>query len=290
MGSEGWPLPATLTLPKGDGLFPAVVLVHGSGPNDRDETIGPNKPFKDLAWGLATRGIAVLRYEKRTKQYPLKCAEMIENFTVDDEAVDDALTAIEALRGEERIDRERIFVLGHSLGGMLAPRIGTRDGKLAGLVLLAANTRNLPDMLLDQVRYIASLDGKIDDTEAKQIEEAEELVRKVKELDMAENEIVLGASKAYWEDLMEYDPVKTAKELSLPILILQGERDYQVTLEDFEGWKQGLTGEKVEFKTYPGLNHLFIFGIGKSTPAEYLKASNVEQIVIEDIAEWVKKH
>jgi hypothetical protein len=278
-------------MPKGNGPFPAVVLVHGSGSNDRDETVGPNKPFKDLAWGLASRGIAVLRYEKRTKQYPLKCAEMIENFTVDDETIDDALTAIEVLRGEERIDRERIFVLGHSLGGMLAPRIGTRDGKLAGLVLLAANTRNLPDMLLDQVRYIASLDGKIDDTEAKQIEEIEELVRKVKELDMAGGEIVLGASKAYWEDLMKYNPVKAARGSSLPMLILQGERDYQVTLEDFEGWREGLAGrENVEFKTYPDLNHLFMFGIGKSTPAEYQKASNVDQIVIEDIVEWVKRH
>jgi hypothetical protein len=278
-------------MPKGNGPFPVVVLVHGSGPNDRDETIGPNKPFKDLAWGLATRGIAVLRYEKRTKQYPLKCAEMIENFTVEDETIDDALTAIEVLREEEKIDRERIFVLGHSLGGMLAPRIGARDEKLAGLILLAGNTRDLPDMILDQVRYLASLDDRIDDTEAKQIEEIEELVRKVKELDMAGGEIVLGASKAYWEDLMKYNPVKAARGSSLPMLILQGERDYQVTLEDFEGWREGLAGrENVEFKTYPDLNHLFMFGIGKSTPAEYQKASNVDQIVIEDIVEWVKRH
>jgi hypothetical protein len=280
-----------LTLPKGDGPFPVVVLVHGSGPNDSDETIGPNKPFKDLAWGLASRGIAVLRYEKRTKQYPLRCTEMIENFTVDDEAVDDALTAIEVLREEEKIDQERIFVLGHSLGGMLAPRIGVRDGKLAGIILLAGNTRNLPDMIMDQVQYIASLDGKIDNAEAKQIEEAEELVRKVKELDMAENEIVLGASKAYWEDLMEYDPVKTAKELSLPMLILQGERDYQVTLEDFNGWKEGLgRRENVTFKLYENLNHLFMSGRGVPSPAEYQIAGNVGQIVVENIAEWVKKH
>lgn len=287
--SEGWALPATLTIPRGNGPFPAVVLVHGSGPQDRDETIGPNKPFKDLAWGLASMGIAVLRYEKRTKQYPIRCAEMIENFTVEDETIDDALAAVATLRRDERIDRERIFVLGHSLGGMLAPRIGAQDGKLAGLILLAANTRNLPDMVLEQVRYLASLDGKIDDAEARQIKETEEIVRKIKELDIAEGEIVLGASRIYWEDLMAYDPVKVARGLDMPMLILQGGRDYQVTLDDFNGWKEGLSGRgNVTFKFYENLNHLFMFGVGTSSPAEYQIASNVDQAVVEDIAEWIK--
>jgi uncharacterized protein len=74
IGKGIWSLPGTLSLPKGDGPFPAVILVHGSGPLDRDETIGPNKPFRDLAHGLASRGIAVLRYEKRTKEHQIMMA------------------------------------------------------------------------------------------------------------------------------------------------------------------------------------------------------------------------
>lgn len=289
VGDE-WRLLATLTIPKGKVPFPVVVLVHGSGPHDRDETIGVNKPFKDLAWGLASRGIAVLGYEKRTKQYPRQCVEMTKNFTVDDEVIDDALTAIEALRKEERIDQGRFFVLGHSLGAMLAPRIAAQDKGIAGLILLAGCPKGLyVEKLLEQTEYLASLDGKIDETEAKQLEEIKGQLKKIRELDIREDEIVLGASKAYWADLMTYDPIKTAKDLDLPMLILQGERDYQVTREDFRGWEEGLAGQDgVCFKLYSDLNHLFIAGTGKSIPAEYEMPGNIAQVVIEDIVEWIK--
>lgn len=288
VGTGEWQFPATLTVPKGKGPFPAVVLVHGSGPHDRYETIGPNKPFKDLSWGLASRGIAVLCYEKRTKQYAAKSANMREDFTVDDETVKDALAAVDLLRKIEEIKSDRIFILGHSLGGMLAPRIAAQDEQLSGLILLAANTRSLPDMILEQIEYIVSLDGEKTEVEAEYLEEIKKQVRKIKELDIDEGEIVLGAARAYWADLMAYDPVKTARDLALPMLIIQGGRDYQVTMEDFERWKEGLAGkDRVHFKFYPGLNHLFISGKGKSTPAEYEKAGNVAQIVIEDIAKWI---
>ena len=118
-------LPATLTYPAGVARAPGVVLVHGSGPNDRDETVGANKPFRDLAHGLAGRGIVVLRYDKRSKVAPL--AFMGRPFTVDEEVVDDALSAAALLRGLPEVDPSRVVVLGHSLGGTLAPRIGERD-------------------------------------------------------------------------------------------------------------------------------------------------------------------
>jgi len=289
VGSGEWELPGSLAVPKGEGTFPAVVLVHGSGPNDRDETIGPNKPFKDLAWGLVTKGIAVLRYEKRTKQYSSKIVSVLKDFTIEEETINDALAAVNLLRETEGIDPDRIFILGHSFGGMLVPRIAAGNEEVAGLILLAANTRNLLDMILSQTEYIFSLDGKIDEAEAEQLKEIEEEVKKVKELNISEDEIVLGAARTYWADLMAYNHVETASELNIPMLILQGERDYQVTMEDFQGWKEGLAGrEKVHFKVYPQLNHLFISGSGKSTPAEYNKPGNVAQIVIEDIAEWIK--
>jgi hypothetical protein len=136
-------LPGTLALPKGDGPFPAVVLVHGSGPNDRDETIGPNKLFRDLAHGLASRGIAVLRYEKRTKHHPIMMALAVNRITVKEETVDDAVAACDVLASHEKIDPTRILVLGHSLGGMLIPRIGKAKDGIAGFISLAGSTRPL---------------------------------------------------------------------------------------------------------------------------------------------------
>ena len=291
VGSGEWELPATLTIPKGEGPFPAVVLVHGSGPHDKDETIGPNKPFKDLAWGLATQGVAVLRYEKRTKQHPTKIAGLMDTFTVNDEVVTDALAAVELLKKTEGIDPERIFVVGHSLGAVMAPRIAAQAEGLAGLVLLAGCPMGLYiEKAAEQAEYLVSLDGEIDENEAEKLEEIRAQLRTIRKLDMSEGEIVLGCSLAYWADLMEYDPVRTASELTIPMLLCQGERDYQVTMTDFNGWKEGLAEQEgVSFKAYPELNHLFIAGTGKSTPEEYSRPGNVAQTVIDDIASWVNR-
>lgn len=275
-------------MPSGAGPFPAVTLVHGSGPNDRDETIGPNKPFKDLAWGLATRGIAVLRYEKRTKQCPSQMMAAMATLTVDEEVVNDALAAVEYLRSTPKVDPDRVFVLGHSLGGMVAPRIAARDPRLAGLILMAASTRNLADLILEQNEYLARLDSTVAPDEAQALEDLRRQVERVKALDFKEGEVILGASKAYWADILAYDPVAAARALTVPLLILQGERDYQVTMADFAAWQAELAGrDEVEFKSYPGLNHLFMAGSGQPNPAEYNVASNVARQVVDDIAVWI---
>lgn len=275
-------------MPKGSGPFPAVVLVHGSGPNDRDETIGPNKPFKDLAWGLATQGIAVLRYEKRTKQCPAQMIQSMATLTVNEEVVNDAVAAAEYLRSVRGIDPNRILVLGHSLGGIVAPRIAARDPRLAGLILLAASSRNLADLMLEQNEYLASLDGTVSPDEAQALAELRKQVERIKALDIKEGEAILGAARAYWADILTYDPVATARALAVPMLILQGERDYQVTMADFAAWQAGL-GQRadVQFKSYPGLNHLFMPGSGTPNPSEYDVAGNVAREVVNDIAAWV---
>jgi len=291
IGTGEWALPATLTTPAApDSPFPAVVLVHGSGPNDRDETIGPNKPFKDLAWGLASRGIVVLRYEKRTKQYGGKLGS-IRNFTVKDEVLDDALAAVELLRKTEGIDAKRIFVLGHSLGGMLIPRIGRLDPNIAGLIALAGATRPLEDVIPEQLTYIFSLDGSISPEEQKQLDQAKEQAAKVKALKAEDTAVLFSAPVSYWLDLRGYNPPETAKELKQPLLILQGERDYQVTMEDFKRWSTALANKSnVTLKSYPSLNHLFITGTGRSTPSEYERPGHVDERVVEDIVAWVKQH
>jgi dienelactone hydrolase len=288
-------LPGTLSVPTGNVPFPAIVLVHGSGPNDRDQTIGPNKPFRDLAHGLASRGIAVLRYEKRTKQHPILMSLTRKSVTVKEETIDDAVAAVEALKSHNQIDPNRIFLLGHSLGGMLIPRIAKAEAGIAGFISLAGSTRPLEDLALQQRKYIWSLDGETTEDEKAKIQELEEQVARVKSPDltpsMPAKDFPLGIPASYWLDLRGYDPAKEAGSLPQPMLVLQGERDYQVTMEDFAGWKKALAGrDDVKFISYPHLNHLFVEGEGKSTPQEYSSPGNVASVVIEDIVKWCAEH
>jgi uncharacterized protein len=292
VGSGEWALPGTLALPNGPGPFPSAVLVHGSGPNDRDETIGPNKPFKDLAGGLASRGIAVLRYDKRTKVHGAKLVGLAD-FTVKQEVVDDALEAVKALRANPKIDRARVFVLGHSLGGMVIPRIGGADPDLAGLIVMAGPARLIDEAMLEQTRDIAMADGAMSPDEQSLIDEVAKLVARVKALtpdDAKSAARISGAPAAYWLDLRGYDAPAAAKALKQPLLVLQGERDYQVTPAEFERWKAALAGHAAAtFRSYPALNHLFIAGTGKSLPAEYQASGHVAEDVVTDIAAFIKR-
>ena len=109
-------------------------------------------------------------------------------------------------------------------------------------------------------------------------------------MNISENELILGAYKRYWEDLNHYNPVETADNLSIHILIVQGDRDYQVTIDDFNNWLKSIqSNDNVEYILYPNLNHLFITGDGDSTPDEYLLEGHVEKKVIDDISNWIIK-
>lgn len=297
VGTGEWRLPGTLTVPVRSGTSgasPAVVLVHGSGPNDRDQTVGALKPFRDLAWGLATKGVAVLRYEKRTKEYGSRYMGPKKlTITVQEETIDDALTAVRQLRETKGIDPKRIFVLGSSLGGTVAPRIGQADPSTAGLIIMAGATRPLEDLIVEQTRYLISLNGEPSGAEKENLRSMESGVARIKKLtpaDASSSTVLLGAPAGYWLDLRAHDPVSEAKALKQPLLILQGSRDYQVTQADFNRWKEGLANSStVTLKLYPGLNHLFVSGEGKCTPQEYEKPGYVSPTVVSDIADWVYK-
>ena len=293
VGSGKWTLHGTLTMPVNASSCPAIVLVHGSGPNDRDETIGPNKPFKDLAWGLASNGIAVVRYEKRTREHASDLMELRYTMTVKEETIDDALAAVQLLRRYKQIDPKRIYVLGHSLGGMLAPRIGAQDSSLAGLVILAGATRPLEDILVDQTTYLLSVSALSPMAQSYQVARIDSERVKVKNLKLADSsskDSYFAAPASYWLDLQGYDPPQLALSLKMPMLILQGERDYQVTKKDYERWTAALQGRaNVTFKTYPKLNHLFFAGEGQSLPKEYEKTEHVIGEVIDDIVRWIKR-
>lgn len=294
VGSGQWALPGTLTTPKkGDGPFPAVVLVHGSGAQDRDETIGANKPFRDLAQMLSAKGVAVLRYEKRTKQHALEMASSPTPITVKEETIDDALAAVKTLRANPQIDGKKIFVAGHSMGGMLIPRIAQGDAGIAGFIVLAGNTRPIEDLIVDQRTYLATLNGPASSDATKEINEFKAEAARIKALRPGVKSgalFILGAPPEYWLDLRGYDPAVAAKTIKQPMLVMRGERDYQVTQEDFAHWQENLAAKgNVTFKTYADLNHLFIAGKGKSAPAEYEVPGHIAQPVIDDIAAWVKK-
>ncbi|HEY8020352.1 MAG TPA: alpha/beta fold hydrolase [Thermoanaerobaculia bacterium] len=288
--SGAWKLPGTLAVPKGPGPFPAVVLVHGSGPQDRDESIGANKPFKDLAWGLASRGLAVLRYEKRTWSDGARVQrEGVP--TVRQETTDDALAAVALLRRTPGIDPARIYVAGHSLGGMLVPRIGMADRAIAGFVVLAGNARPLEDVILEQETHRAEADGKTTADETRGLAEAKRQVARLKDPALGPStpaSELFGAPASYWLDLRGYRPAEVARGLHRPILVLQGERDIQVSMVDFGEWKKALQGDRqARFKAYPALNHLFIAGQGPGTIAEYQRPGHVSREVVEDVARFV---
>ena len=259
-----------------------MVLVHSTGPLDRDETIGGVRVFKDLAEGLASRGIVVLRYEKRTRQFP--ALPRTAKYTIEQETVQDAVRAAALLRTQQEVNPQRVFVVGHGLGGYIAPRIAAEDGKLAGIVLLAANARSLPDVLLDQAIYIG--------VAGRQLEAIKAGVARAKSLEAVDADAppVLGMQVTYVIDLKDYDPAATVKQTGVPVLVIHGDRDFEVTAKDFALWKSGLTGHKdVTLHNYPALNHLLVAGEGKSTEEEYRKAGNVNAEVIGDIAGWLTR-
>lgn len=293
--SDGqWHLPGTLTLPNGKGPFSAVVLVSGSGPNDGDETIGPNKPVKDLAWGLASEGIAVLRYPKRTHVYGGGSAADPQNFTVRDEYIDDVRAAVALLAGRPDINPKRIFLAGHSEGGYLAPRIAAGVPQIAGIIILEGNTRPIEQLVIAQLRYEANLGGPNAAQIEKMIPEAQQQAKIIEspELKPGTEVQMLTATvpSSYFLDLRSYDPAATAASLKIPIYVTQGGRDYQVTATDFTHWKKALAGHSnATLKLYPSLNHLLIAGSGPSSPVEYEKpAQHVSPEIIHDLSSWIQ--
>ncbi len=278
VGEAPWKLPGILTVPKGIGPFPAIVLLAGSGPEDLDETIGPNHIFKDLAEGLSSRGIVVLRYDKRTYAYRNLNPQKL---TVDEEVIHDGVAAVALLRAQHQVAQDRIFVVGHSLGAELAPEVAKKAWPIAGIVLLAPVGRTLPAAIVQQMRYL-------DEASPKELAEVEREADEISAHKMPPTQNFFGAPASYYYDLDARDEVAVARSLDVPILILHGSRDYQVIDEDIRDWQNGLKGDaKVRVDTLAGLNHLFIAGAGKPGPAEYNTPGHVDVGVIGTIASFI---
>jgi dienelactone hydrolase len=288
--SDGYDLTGTLSAPLTGKQLPALILVHGSGANDRDETVYSTKIFKDIALGLASKGVVVARYDKRSKTYPSKARSREK--TVRDETINDVLVAYDSLKRNPSVDPKRIFLLGHGFGGMMLPRIAKELPDAGGLIILAANAGPLEDVIYDEASYLLNGDSVAGDKKIVLLDSMMAQVHKIKQLSSASpdtsHERILMHSKSYWIDLSDYKQTETAKELHLPIYIVHCERDYQVTMKEYDAWKSALEKNKnVHFKLYTKLNHLMQEGSGKSTPAEYIKHANVPEYVIDDFYGWI---
>lgn len=267
-------LPGTLCLPAAmQGRVPVVVLVHGSGPNDRDETLGPNKPFRELAHRLAAHGVATLRYDKRTYAYADRLASVFPEMNYNTETVDDAVAALSLAAAQPEADTARIFVLGHSLGGGLAPHIARRSVvPLAGIVVMAGMARPIDEALREQLRYI------VHDVNGMSYAMADSLYE----------ETLSALPASYLQAARRYDGPGEARQLRLPMLFLQGGHDYQATRADFDRWQEALQGRAdARFVWLPSCDHLLRELPAMAVPEDYLRALPMSAEAIAAVAAFV---
>ena len=303
-GTE-YELKGKLTVPSNataDNPCPVVVLVHGSGPQDMDEILYENMPFRDIAEYLSSHGIAVIRYDKRTFTHGLKMTQDLGgSLTVYEETIEDAILATEILKADPRINENKVFIIGHSLGGMLAPRIHVMGGNYAGIISLAGSPRYLIDISKDQ--NMAAIEEMEDgDKKTNALYEMENIWDDYYNafLILSDNEAQNttipgwgGASAYYFKDLYENPTSKYIKDITVPFLIMQGDKDFQVSIEkDFMLWQELLAGRNnATFKLYNGLNHFFMTSTWKTITEyqeEYKIAGHVNTQVLADITEWIK--
>lgn len=291
VGSGAFPLPGTLSVPKGKGPFPAVILVQGSGATDQDETAFALKPFRDLAEGLASKGIAVLRYNKRTYEHGLK-TQSSPFYTVDKETTDDALLVTHFLKNESLIDKNQIYILGHSQGGMMLPKMIEKDQNqnIAGAIVMGGPARTIQDVVLDQFEYLFFI-GAMKPDEYKFYKSQFELLNDPNFSSQNPPKGFYLGSAVFWDSIRKVKAAEMSKEQKTPLLIIQGERDYQVQSKiEIPLWKEQLKErDNVDYRLYPKLNHFFTEGDGElSKPDEYYSPANIPEYVINDIATWVQ--
>lgn len=292
-----WETNGILTLPLKPGKYPIVIIIHGSGPLDEDGTYVANKPYADLAWGLASKGIGVLRFPKRTRKYYSAIKDKGLEINPDLESTEDAIAAFEAVKMFRETDSSNIFLLGHGTGGMIIPRSLNAIPGVKGIILMGTPARPLPDVLIEQLEYVLTLDTLISNSDS---EKKLEALRKQYALvispklskDTPSKNLLLETPASYWLALRGYNQVQTLKKAKKPVLILHGERDFQSTMKDFAIWEKAFIGTKgvqhSRAKKYPMLNYLFMEGVGKSHPSEYVIFDHIPEEVMTDISDWIQ--
>lgn len=293
-----YPLEGLLTLPETKGeKVPAVVFVHGSGAGNMDEQVYALTPFRDLAEGLAARGVASIRYDKRTFTYGRQLRGQL--ITVEEETIEDAIRAAEVLRSDPRIDADAVFIVGHSMGAMLAPRIDAEGGAFRGLVLLAGTPLRLEDIVVRQLRQagkgkgglmaaIVKLEDRIFSKKFYGLYEMSDEEAKKKKF-------AGGLTLYYFKEMGQKTAADYLLETDKPVLILQGGKDFQVLPEeDFAAFREQLKDRPaVEYRLYDELNHLFVKSVYNDilkAGKEYKLAQHIPGEVLDDIASFVLQY
>jgi dienelactone hydrolase len=279
IGKKPFRLGATLSRPSGKGPFPTVLLVHGSGSSDRNH----GGLFKALAEGLVPQGIAVLRYDKRSRVYATK--RKPGEWALEEEVLEDALAALAYLRSLPAVDRKRIVVLGYSLGGMLAPAIAERDGGVAGLVILGGPCRPIEQVMDEQLEaearrpngaYSTSFQAWMEYLRERQV------LGRFMEGKSLPADLLWERSPAYWQSVNKSAPARHRKGLERPMLVLHGAKDVHVGPKDLQAWRKLLAKRRdVVFREYAKLDHSF------RPPARAdRKRAAIAPEVVKDVGKW----
>ena len=297
-GTE-FPLNGILTLPENlEKPVPAVVFVHGSGSSNMDEKVMKLTPFKDLAEGLGKHGIASIRYDKRSFAHGRKMLKK-GSLTVREEVIEDAVLASEMLKNDPRIDSEKVFIIGHSMGAMLAPRIDAEGGNFKGFVLMAGTLDTLEEVLFRQLEEMKNGKSKImawvASAQDKKFRKSFENLYEISDEEAKKRKYAGGVDLYYFKEMGLHRAADYLEKTEKPVLVMQGSRDLQVNVErDFGGYKRAF-GKKdnFSFRLYEGLNHCFVPAlyddISKATK-EFSKERHIGENVISDIAGWIFKN
>lgn len=296
VGENGeYPLNGILSLP--DDLsekVPAVVMVHGSGSSNMDEKVMKLTPFKDLAEGLCRYGIASLRYDKRTFVHGRKMLK--KTITVKEETIDDALMAIEILKNDQRIDKDRIYILGHSMGAMLSPRIDAEGGDAKGLIMMAGTPYRLEDIVIRQLKQASqssSLMKLIGKLELRIFGKKFDNLYQLSEEEAMKKKFAGSTTLYYFQEMGRKTAADYLLESDKPVLIMQGGKDFQVLADDdFAKFKTILAGRpNTVFRLYPELNHCFVQAMYSDilkVSKEYSTERHISDEVIKDIADFIR--
>jgi len=282
-------LKGKLTLPKKKTNI-VFVLVHGSGPNDMDGTIGENKFLKNLAWGLSSYGFAVVRYEKLTLRYGRELYKLNPAMTQDDEYNNSILGAIDFIKNDNNLKDNKIVLIGHSQGASAITSFSTNKD-ISGMILLAGSPRKLYDLYTEQLEYIFNLDGIIRPSERTIIQEHKDKIKYFKTYKEGKVEIdslPMNLSIEYLKHLENYNPIKNLNKSEKPTLILSGSNDYQVTTKDFNIWVSELESKKnIKFNLIQNVNHIFGETEKLSVPADYQLYTPIAPNLFDEINKWI---